>query len=684
MQIIKYLYSFSFAALSFFFTTTNVVAQTTADYVVPFGGENELIIHRKSGSFSIKYKSTAIINEAGISFLANQKKYTNTDYSNYEIQQRQIKDELGKGIQIKLTAKAPGQPTVNHYFYCYPNREFILTQLEIMDQQLLTSNQLIPLYSEHAQLLHGEDVRTLFVPFDNDTFISYDAKPISLNAQTSAEIGVVFDNQSRHGLVVGSLNHMNWKTGVKTAGQKASIHELEICAGYSDVKVTRDSMAHGAISGKTIQSPKIFVGYFSDWRDGLETYAKAGRSVEAPYIKPWAKATPVGWNSWGVIKEHLSYEQATRVVDFFDKKIPFFRNNDQTAFIDLDSFWDNMVEGGFSGDFSQLKEFVAYCKKRALEPGVYWAPFTDWGFGGDSNRVAEGGNYKFSDMWTKTTKGYHDLDGGRALDPTHPGTQARIAYVINKLKECGFKMIKIDFLAHAAAESSGFFDSTISTGMQAYRVGMECLSDHLANSMLVYAAISPSLATARYAHMRRIACDAWKSIKDTEYTLNSVNYGWWQTYQYDYIDADHLVFEQESEGANRARLIAGLITGSIILGDDYSKPAHWQQRIIKWLQSAEIKSIIQSGKAFRPVEGNTGTKTNPLFIRSDQAGTYLAVFNFDTEATTIHLDTERVGLNPNKTYVFKEVLSGQEMKLNKQMDIAFEKEGAYLYKISAK
>ena len=98
--------------------------------------------------------------------------------------------------------------------------------------------------------------------------------------------------------------------------------------------------------------------------------------------------------------------------------------------------------------------------------------------------------------------------------------------------------------------------------------------------------------------MHRIACDAFHSIKDAEYTLNSVSYGWWQTYLYDYIDADHLIFEKENVGANRARLISGLISGSVILGDDYSKDADWQQQVKDWLQRPELKQLIKSGKAF--------------------------------------------------------------------------------------
>lgn len=71
----------------------------------------------------------------------------------------------------------------------------------------------------------------------------------------------------------------------------------------------------------------------------------------------------------------------------------------------------------------------------------------DWG---KTDRRVEGSDYHYRDIWTKTGGRYHDIDGARALDPTHPGTKQRIALLINKFNEIGFDLIKIDFIGHAA------------------------------------------------------------------------------------------------------------------------------------------------------------------------------------------------------------------------------------------
>ena len=59
---------------------------------------------------------------------------------------------------------------------------------------------------------HG-DVRALRVPYDNDDWITYNAESID-TSDTSYEVGAFYDNVSRNGIVVGSVTHDTWKTGV--------------------------------------------------------------------------------------------------------------------------------------------------------------------------------------------------------------------------------------------------------------------------------------------------------------------------------------------------------------------------------------------------------------------------------------------------------------------------------------
>jgi alpha-galactosidase len=646
-----------------------------------FGKSGVINYDAKQKTIAVSQSGKIIFSGAKASVIVNGKTIAVNDYPEAVFAKEAISDDLGKGLKYTLTYKDKSKATLIQSFYIYNNQDYFITQLEILGNgQQIASNYIAPLDLGKIAFDKIENLHTVFVPYDNDAFISYNSKKLdTISHNNSAEVGIIFNNTSRNGFIVGSLEHTIWKSAVKTINQNKAA-SFSAWAGYSEKENTRDSISHGIVKGDKVASPKFFVGYYSDWRNGMEQYAKTNRIVEKPYVFAWDKPTPVGWNSWGVLMEKINFENTTKVADFFADSVPEFRVGN-TAYIDLDSFWDNMVKGGFTGDFSKLKEFADYCKKKGLEPGAYWAPFTDWGWKDGPNRKAEGSDYTFGEMWTKTGNTYFDFDGARAIDPTHPGTLKRVDYVINKLKECGFKMIKIDFLGHAAAESTSFYDQNVTTGMQAYKVGMEHLVNALDGKMLIYAAISPNMATSRYAHIRRIACDAWKTIEQTEYTLNSVNYGWWQTYSYDYIDADHVVFADVTEGENRARLISSVITGTLITGDDYSKDGIWSKRAKEWLQNKELLKIVENGVAFRPVEGNTGKLTTEVFEQKIGNNWYIAVLNYSNMPKNYALPLQRLGVK-NGNYKLQDVFTGQNSEVkNNSIILSLGAKDARLFKI---
>ncbi|KGO85295.1 alpha-galactosidase [Flavobacterium rivuli WB 3.3-2 = DSM 21788] len=660
----------------------SISAFAQKDLTMAFGKKGVITYNSKKHTISVTDCGKALFSDAVGVVISNGTTLSVSDYPAPAFAKTDFNDAIGKGTKYTLTYTAAAKPQLTHTFYTYKDKQYFITQLEIDGKgQEVVTNYIAPLTTGKVGFDIAKNLHTVFMPYDNDAFVSYESKPLeSITTNTSAEAGVLFNNTSRNGIIIGSLEHTVWKSAVKTTNTNNDV-ALTAWAGYSEQAVTRDAIPHGMVKGNKVTSPKFFVGYYADWRTGLEEYAKANRLTEKPFVFNWDKPTPVGWNSWGVLMDKINYENTTRVADFFADSIPQFRVGN-TAYIDLDSFWDNMVKGGFSGDFAKVKEFADYCKKKGLEPGVYWAPFTDWGHKDGPDRKAEGGNFTFGEMWTKTGNNtYFDFDGARAIDPTHPGTLQRVDYVINKLKACGFKMIKIDFLGHAAAESTSFYDKNVTTGMQAYKVGMERLVKALDGQMLIYAAISPNLATSSYAHTRRIACDAWKTMEQTQYTLNSVNYGWWQTYTYNYIDADHVVFADESEGENRARLISSVITGTLITGDDYSKHGNWSVRAKEWLSNKEMLKIVANGRAFQPVEGNMGNKTSETFVQKIGDDYYLAVFNYGKEKKDYKLPLERLGIKQG-TYRLTDIFSA-ENKLIKgnTIDLTLGAEDGHLYKI---
>ncbi|WP_311953877.1 alpha-galactosidase [Mucilaginibacter terrae] len=639
-----------------------------------YGKAGLITYNLKTGTYSVTDNGHSYISSAFANLKLNDDTLSSTGSFSRKYSKTVISNGFGKGTRHVITLTASGMPLLQQIFYTYPGRNYFFVQLKVTGKQL-TSNYMSPLVARFTSLGKGE--RSIFMPFDNDTFISYNAKDLNKGVtNTSAEVGLVY-NSEKNGIIAGSVEHELWKTGVSVANL-TNAHNLKVWAGYADKDVTRDTVPHGIVKGTVLQSPLMMVGYFADWRKGLEEYGKCNRIAEPPYVFNWTKATPIGWNSWGVLQDKLTYDKAVEVTNFFADSLKAFRSG-STAYIDLDAYWDFLKQGD---DFSKLKEFADYCKSKGLQPGAYWAPFTDWGHKSGGSRKAEGSDYTYAELWTKTGRGYHDIDGARALDPTHPGTKKRIDYFIDHLKACGFKMIKIDFLGHAAIEAKQFHDPAVTTGMQAFRVGMEYLVNRMDNQMLIYAAISPNIATGRYVHSRRVACDAFKTIEHTKYTLNSLSYGWWQTYVYNFIDADHVVFANEPIGANRARLLSALITGTFITGDDFSANGVWKERAKQFYQSKALLKVLKSGKAFQPVDAATGIGASTAFWRRDGNEFYLAVFNYDKEAQHHDITFAELGIDPRDIRQCTEILQDKSFAYSNKLSIDIAGADAALYKFN--
>jgi hypothetical protein len=217
--------------------------------------------------------------------------------------------------------------------------------------------------------------------------------------------------------------------------------------------------------------------------------------------------------------------------------------------------------------------------------------------------------------------------------------------------------------------------------MQAFNHGMKYLIDRLDSKMLVYVAISPSLATGPYAHMRRIATDSFADINETQYTLNSTTYGWWQSQIYDYIDADHLVFRNVTLGENRARLVSGIVTGTITVGDDFSTTGTWSDVAKKLLQNKELLQVAADGKAFRPVEGKSVQGASEVFVKKVGTSYFVGVLNYGAEKT-FNISLERLGI-VNGNHCIKEMFSGRQFSLSgNSLQATIDAEDAQLFEIN--
>ena len=612
-----------------------------------------------TNGFTIKKGKDEITNNLYATYMLNGKEFSSKDYSKRTYKSKRINDQFGKGKVSIITYIGEGLPILTQYFYMYNEKDYLLTEFTVESPDgIISSNYMAPVNIDDINIIQAStENRALFVPFDNDCWIRYQSHPLNFDELVSYEVSSVFDNSSRIGLVIGSVEHDNWKTAVKMKSDHSNGLNSIVCYGGVADKLTRDSKPHGSLSGKLIKSPKILLGLFDDWRSGMDEFGEANALIAPP--KEWNKAIPFGWNSWGVLQFNLTFSKAMEVSDFFRQNLQDkgFVNSDNTVYIGLDSGWNRFSE-------EELKEFVNKCKANGQIAGIYWTPFTDWGKNPESI-VHDATEYKFKDIYVYANGKPQELDGAFAIDPTHPAIEKRMRVTSDLFRRCGFEYVKMDFMTHGAMEGDKWYNPEIKTGIQAYNYGMKLLNQYF-EDMYINISISPTFP-AQYAQSRRIACDAWNKIKDTEYTMNAVSYGWWIDKVYQFNDADHIVLKEATKGENRARVTSAVITGLYIAGDDFSVdgPDEGKMKSLKFFTNKDINAIA-TGVSFKPVEGS-GEKSENQFIRIDQENMYYVYFNYGEEDVYINIPFERIGLNVLKEYNACELWRNESIDMKKPL-----------------
>jgi alpha-galactosidase len=223
----------------------------------------------------------------------------------------------------------------------------------------------------------------------------------------------------------------------------------------------------------------------------------------------------------------------------------------------------------------------------------------------------------------------------------------------------------------------------IQSGIQAYNYGLKLIEKYFGH-MYINFSISPAFP-AQYAQSRRIACDAWNKIKDTEYTLNALSYGWWLDKPYQFNDPDHIVLRDATEGENRARVTSGVITGIFICGDDFSAGGAEvdKERAKKFLTNADVISIA-NGVSFRPVEG-CGERSENQFIRIEDDNTaHYAIFNYTDQQLDATIDMQRIGLDAEAAYTLRELWSGVESEATGSFQVSVPAADVAIFRIVKK
>lgn len=619
-----------------------LLASKPDESVVKFVSKDKqltLSISKRTGRFDLAWgREVAVLQSYGKATLANGEIVRTDTRVSHEIKSVQNPDST----TIIIRHRSPGRPELKHTFWLYHRNAEVAVRLDLVDTEEQSSNQLIPVVTgTPLKFPTSRNLQSLFVPYDNDSYSRYNSQAwMGETAEMgSHEVGALYDDTTRAGLVVGSIDHDQWKSSVKFYKGGG----LQLTAGVTS-KFTHDTQPHGAVTGKEVRSPRFVLGHYADWRQGLERYGDLNAKV-APPLR-WKGKVPFGWNSWSGHKSKLKDSDANAALEFVRDELPQLRN-DGSAYINLDSYYDNL-------SIEQRKAFVKKAHDSGLKAGIYWSPFVNWGEP-DWKTV---GAYHFRDLQLKDASGKYlpKHDGAWPLDPTHPGTLLRIDQQLKEYSEQGFDFVKLDFLTHGALEGK-HYDPAIRTGTAAYNFGMKQLLDSLnrhtqGKPFFVSLSIAP-LFPHGYGHSRRISCDVFANIGSTEYLLNSQNYSWWTAGRlYQFNDPDHAcVFQAEgedvtSEAEARSRLTASVIGGGLLLQGDNLTSDLAKVRVKDLFSNIAILNLAKAAPQFRPVDGNIGNRGGEVFVYRPSASLcYIALFNFDKNRFKTHNEPKaRLGL----------------------------------------
>jgi hypothetical protein len=606
-------------------------------------------------------------------------------YGNPEL--KELSDDFGNGLSFEIIHEFKESSfQLKQQFSIYEFIPYIMVKVTMQSDRVLSVNRISPLFKDekqegslklsYADSTVSNDLATLFVPFDNDKWVRFGAYELAMN-QESYGVGAIFDPKDRRGLIMGSLTHDQWKTGILAKGKGSDVSSLDLYGGAAS-DFTHDSIPHGALVGKEISSPLCFIGYYDDIRNGLEQFGQANTKL-TPFL-PWKEGVPFGWNSWSAAGDKLDLNLYEATSDFFKASLQSNHfHNEGIVYINFDSFWNNLT-------LDELESAVKHVHNNGQKAGIYWTPFTFWGTAWD--RYVEGTNnqFKYYELLLKDHDGniLPELDGGLSLDPTHPGTLQRIDWQMERFVKWGFEYVKFDFMGHAALEGK-HYEPQITTGMAAYNYGMNYLAEQLhpnriGRPFFINLSIAPLFPHA-YAHSRRVSCDVFATIEDTAYLLNALNFGWWinQTL-YQFNDPDHTVlyksYNQEPTTFNeaRSRLHASIIGGTVMLaGDDFRLPEA-RDRAKQLLTNEKVNTIARSGRAFLPIEINIGDHSCEEFFLVDvtEDTVYIAIFNLQQEKRVKKISVSRVGWKEGVPCQVEDLWSGVTQKASDYLEVLLE------------
>lgn len=699
---------FNLISLLAFSTLPAQVLKKTAGSLVITTRSVKVTVSHSSGKVSYLFangstlnNTVAYINEAHSGYI------TSADFTKHTYTIDHRKDQLGKATIVNIIHEDDQRSfRFIQHITCYENYSYLLISAAAENKnkqaQLLETRNICPLAilpSQQGKLsVKGSEPRILDVPFDNDNWVNvlerkWTEKAGEKPEGSSYEFAAVYDQVNMSGLVVGSLSHDFWKTGIsyKAGFVKAAIDSLVVFGGiatgdnpalpadYGGYDGTHDHAYHGSMTGSSVSSPLIYMDGTDDIRKAFVQYGKVNAAV-AGSLK-WKGFAPFYWNSFGV-EDVLGYRNTMMPagvdsISDFIKTLDHF-NRYSKPVISIDSYDQGIYTTKVLADIGK------HAKQNNQQIGFYFIPFAIWTWkNGMDQQKLPGSEYVLKDVVLKDTNNnpiaYKNGEWGAfPIDPTHPATRLYIIDQLQKAKAIHATFLKIDFLTAGSLESAVRYDTAVRSGIQAYNKGMNMLKS-LVDSILgpdifITMAISP-MFPHQYAHTRFVSTDVYSHLRNdqpgfpnwgsTQASLSTGSHLWWvQGTLWPYTNLDISIMKNFQKNADlseqeiKVRIYSMIAMGSILGdGSDYSNKLA-AERARYFLNNKYVCAFFSNPKVFTPLKFSDGETMNQqisFHLAADTA--MLAMFNFDTVKVFTEIFNCKALFLGNKKYVLHDFLT---------------------------
>lgn len=206
-------------------------------------GSYTFLLDLETGRYNLIADGHTKLSDAYAAVKVGEILYCGVDYTQHELVSETIQDAFGKGTILRLINKRADWPVLEQQFYLYEGQPYLLMDTKVYWEsgETIGTNYIAPLYINSLggaeNEMSGQDY-FLRVPYDNDTWVEFELNSVN-GSNTGYEAAAILDEATGKAIVMGSLSHDVWKTGISYAGRQNQIDELQMYGGASSA-LTRD------------------------------------------------------------------------------------------------------------------------------------------------------------------------------------------------------------------------------------------------------------------------------------------------------------------------------------------------------------------------------------------------------------------------------------------------------------